>query len=60
MRTDNPYDYADNGATEYPYPGLASSKPIYSCLEVDGIQSIANFSLLSDEYVTCSHTVRIS
>ncbi|KFY69642.1 hypothetical protein V496_00048 [Pseudogymnoascus sp. VKM F-4515 (FW-2607)] len=49
MRIDNPEDYADVDATEYPYPELTPSKPVYSCLMVDGIQSIANFSLLSDE-----------
>ncbi|KAL5344779.1 hypothetical protein ACLOAV_010176 [Pseudogymnoascus australis] len=38
-----------NGITKDPYPGSTSRNPTYSCLKVDGIQSIANSSLLSDE-----------
>ncbi|KAL5350974.1 hypothetical protein ACLOAV_004547 [Pseudogymnoascus australis] len=38
-----------NGITKDPYPGSTSKNPTYSCLKVDGIQSIANSSLLSDE-----------
>ncbi|KFY69218.1 hypothetical protein V496_00427 [Pseudogymnoascus sp. VKM F-4515 (FW-2607)] len=50
MRTDTPFVLnVENGAIKEPYPGSKCVEPIYSCLKVDGIQSIANNSLLSDE-----------